>query len=80
MLWPGYPILNSLGYSSHLSGGHAPKAGKLGEGKASPNQAGRLVITKLLFLLQEALEQQNRSPHVCSLAAQIRAAFIAGYN
>lgn len=80
MLWPGYRILNSLGCSSHISGGHAPKAGKLGEGKVSPNQARQLVITGLLFLLQEALEQQNRLPCVCSLAAWIRAALIAGYN
>lgn len=80
MLWSGYPLLNSLGYSSRISGGHAPTAGKLGEGKASPNQARRLVITKLLFLRQEALEQQNCSPRVCSLAAQIRAALIVGYN
>lgn len=80
MLWTGYPALHSLSYSSHISGGHAPAAGKLGEGKASPNQARRLVITKLLFLVQEALEQQNCSPRVCSLAARIRAALIAGYN
>lgn len=55
-------------------------AGNLGEVKVSPNKARQLVITKLLFLLQEALEQQNCSLHVCSLAAWIRAALIAGYN
>lgn len=46
----------------------------------SPHQVRQLVITKLLFPLQEALEQQNCSPDVHSLAAQIRAALIAGYN
>lgn len=55
-------------------------AGNLGEVKVSPNKARQLVITKLLFLLQEALEQQNHSLHVCSLAAWIGAALIAGYN
>lgn len=54
-----YPIPNSPGYSSHFSRGHAPKAGKLGEGRVSPNQARRLVITELLFRLQETLELQN---------------------
>lgn len=72
--------MNNHGYSTHISKGHAPMAGNLGEVKVSPNKARQLVITKLLFLLQEALEQQNRSLHVCSLAAWIRAALIAGYN
>ncbi|PKU45901.1 hypothetical protein llap_3783 [Limosa lapponica baueri] len=76
MLWLGYPVLNSFGYSS---GGHAPMAGKLGERKASPNQARRLVITELLFLLQEALKQQNCLPHRVHEVEMAACEDVAGY-
>jgi len=79
--WEARPSLSvSVGASNGATGAGASPMPWPGYPHPEQTRLQLLVITKLLFLLQEALEQQNCLPGVCSLAAWIRAALIAGYN